>query len=169
MELGNPPTHEDSLALEAYLKTRYPQIKHVSFALSNPVPLQLYTSNYAQYLHDAFLVLEYVGKNLIQPVLIALTIKFLERRGKRVEVGGKVKGDIKVDELARERGTMRRIREALATARLKEPFRAKDVNSALGITYAGTFLPKHRVGNPSKNTEHFILTARGLYRLKNPN
>ena len=69
-----------------------------------------------------------------------------------------------------ERETMRRIREAVKSGTLTEPFRAADVNRALKIHYAGVFLPKHRVGNPGmkgkKNTEHFVLIERGLYRLK---
>lgn len=69
-----------------------------------------------------------------------------------------------------ERETMRRIRKAVRDGRLKEPFRAADINKALGIDFAGVFLPKHRVGNPGmkgkKNTEHFVQIERGLYRLK---
>jgi hypothetical protein len=65
-----------------------------------------------------------------------------------------------------ERETTRRIREAVNDGSLRQPFRAADVNRALGIDYAGVFLPKHRVGNPGKNTEHFVLIERGLYRLK---
>jgi hypothetical protein len=68
--------------------------------------------------------------------------------------------------LLRERETMRRIREAIRNGSLKEPFRAADVNRALRIKYAGVFLPKHRVGNPGNNTEHFVQLERGLYRLK---
>jgi hypothetical protein len=81
--------------------------------------------------------------------------------------------DEALNEMARERVTMSQIREVLKTGQLREPFRAKDVNRAIGITFAGVFLPKHRVGNPGmkgrKNTEHFIQVSRGLYRLKNPN
>jgi hypothetical protein len=40
------------------------------------------------------------------------------------------------------------------------------VNRALGIDYAGVFLPEHRVGNPGGFTQHFIQIERGLYRLK---
>ncbi len=65
-----------------------------------------------------------------------------------------------------ERETMRRIREAVKSGTLTEPFRAADVNRALKIHYAGVFLPKHRIGNPGKNTEHFVLIERGLYRLE---
>jgi len=69
-----------------------------------------------------------------------------------------------------QRETMRRIREALRNQTLVQPFRASDVNCAAKITYAGVFLPKHRVGNPGmngkKNTEHFVQIERGLYRLK---
>lgn len=65
-----------------------------------------------------------------------------------------------------ERDTIRRIREAVKSHRLAEPFSPADVNKALGIDWAGTFLPKHRVGNPSGNTELFAQVDRGLYRLK---
>jgi len=61
---------------------------------------------------------------------------------------------------------MRRIGEAVKSGTLTEPFRAADVNRALKIHYAGVFLPKHRIGNPGKNTEHFVLIERGLYRLE---
>lgn len=65
-----------------------------------------------------------------------------------------------------ERDTMRRIREAVEKGALVQPFRPGDVNRALGIDYAGVFLPKHRVGNPGGFTEHFIQIERGLYRLR---
>jgi hypothetical protein len=52
--------------------------------------------------------------------------------------------------------TMRMIINALRLAKLVEPFSASDVNAAIGITYAGTFLPKHRVGNPGRNTALFV-------------
>jgi hypothetical protein len=42
----------------------------------------------------------------------------------------------------------------------------RTVNTALGIDWAGTFLPKHCVGNPGNNTELFVKISRGLYRLK---
>jgi hypothetical protein len=46
-------------------------------------------------------------------------------------------------------------------------FGPSDVNKELGITYAGTFLPKHRVGNPGGNTELFLQVSYhpALYRL----
>lgn len=65
-----------------------------------------------------------------------------------------------------ERETVRAIRRAVRDSSLAQPFRAADVNRALRIWFAGTFLPKHRVGNPGGNTEHFIRVAPGLYRLK---
>jgi hypothetical protein len=65
-----------------------------------------------------------------------------------------------------ERDTIRRIREAVGGGRLKQPFRAADVNDALNITFAGVFLPKHRLGNPGGNTELFVQISRGFYRLK---
>ena len=64
-----------------------------------------------------------------------------------------------------ERTTIRRIREATKSGALV-PFRPADVNRALGLDYAGVFLPKHRVGNPGGYTEHFVQLERGLYRLK---
>jgi hypothetical protein len=64
-----------------------------------------------------------------------------------------------------EGNTIRRIRRAVSKGDLKEPFNAADVNSLLGIEWAGTFLPKHCVGN-GYTTEHFVRVARGLYRLK---
>jgi hypothetical protein len=65
-----------------------------------------------------------------------------------------------------ERETIRRIREAVKSGKLKKAFKPADVNSALAIYWAGTFLPKHSVGNPGGNTELFVRVARGLYRLK---
>jgi hypothetical protein len=97
----------------------------------------------------------------------------MKRHDKRIKAGQSRKNELVLDEISRERDTMRRIRKALKTGKLAEPFRAKDVNQAIGVTFAGVFLPKHRVGNPGqngkKNTEHFIQVVRGLYRLKNPN
>jgi len=65
-----------------------------------------------------------------------------------------------------ERDTIRRIRDAVRKGRLPKHFTPKQVNSALGIHWAGVFLPKHRVGNLGGNTEFFIQIDRGLYRLK---
>ena len=53
----------------------------------------------------------------------------------------------------REGQTIRRIRDAVSRGVLEEPFSPRDVNDTLGIHWAGTFLPKHRVGNPGGNTE----------------
>jgi hypothetical protein len=61
--------------------------------------------------------------------------------------------------------TIQRIREAVRASRLKQPFRAADVNRLLGIDWAGTFLPKHCEAN-GYTTEHFVRVERGLYRLK---
>ncbi len=67
----------------------------------------------------------------------------------------------------KEGRTIRSIREAVADGRLREPFSPSEVNEAIGITYAGTFLPKHRVRNPGSNTEHFrrVSERPALYRL----
>jgi hypothetical protein len=65
-----------------------------------------------------------------------------------------------------ERETMRLIREAIERGALVQPFCPTDVNRALGIDYAGVFLPKHRVGNPGGFSERFVQIKRGLYRLK---
>ena len=64
---------------------------------------------------------------------------------------------------------IQKIRAAVHEGRLKEPFGPKDVK-ALGIcsdTTSGTFLPTHRVGNPSGSTELFVrISSRpALYRL----
>lgn len=61
--------------------------------------------------------------------------------------------------------TIRRIREAVRSGQLSEPFTATDVNRLLNIDWATTFLPKHRVGNPGGETELFIRVMPGLYRL----
>ncbi len=65
-----------------------------------------------------------------------------------------------------ERETIRKIREAVRAGRLPKEFGAAQVNKTLNIHWAGTFLPKHCVGNPGGETELFIRVARGLYRLK---
>ena len=65
-----------------------------------------------------------------------------------------------------ERKTIRLIREAVHTGKIPTEFTPAQVNAALGITWAGTFLPKHCVGNPGGNTELFIKIRRGLYRLR---
>ena len=64
--------------------------------------------------------------------------------------------------------TIRRIRAALRTGTLSQPFNGRQVNDALGIGYAGTFLPKHRVGNPSGTTELFEQVSQkpALYRVR---
>ena len=63
-------------------------------------------------------------------------------------------------------GTIRRIRDGVRSGRLGSRFTAADVNLVRGIDWAGTFLPKHRVGNPGKFTEHFVRLELGLYRLQ---
>jgi hypothetical protein len=65
-----------------------------------------------------------------------------------------------------ERDTIRRMREAVSTGRLRKTFTAIEVNKVLKIYWAGTFLPKHRVGNPGGYTELFVRVRSGVYRLK---
>jgi hypothetical protein len=69
--------------------------------------------------------------------------------------------------IRREGRTIGRIRDALRWGRLSEPFKPQDVNVALGIHWGGTFLAKHRVGNPGGYTELFVqVNSRpALYRL----
>ena len=64
--------------------------------------------------------------------------------------------------------TIKRIREAVLQGKLQQQFSPKEVNAALGIRWAGNFLPKHRVGNPGGNTELFVqINDRpALYSLK---
>ena len=64
-----------------------------------------------------------------------------------------------------ERETIKKIREAVRSGALGSQFTPADVNQALKIHWAGTFLPKHRKGNPGDETE-FVQLARGVYRLK---
>jgi len=64
-----------------------------------------------------------------------------------------------------ERKTTRKIREMVHTHKIPAEFTPTQVNTALGINWAGTFLPKHRVGNPSNSSELFIRIRKGLYKL----
>lgn len=64
-----------------------------------------------------------------------------------------------------ERETISRIREAVRAGRLSREFTPADVNKALSIDWAGTFLPKHRKGNPGGNTVLFVRVRAGVYRL----
>jgi len=65
-----------------------------------------------------------------------------------------------------ERETIRKIRDAVRTGALSHEFTPANVNKALRIQWAGTFLPKHRVGNPGGYTELFVRVRSGLYRLR---
>lgn len=65
-----------------------------------------------------------------------------------------------------EHETIRKIREAVRTGKLGREFAALEVNVVLKIHWAGTFLPKHRVGNPGGETELFVRVRPGVYRLK---
>jgi hypothetical protein len=67
----------------------------------------------------------------------------------------------------REGWTIRNIKRAVRNGRLKQPFRAADVNSSLGIDYAGVFLPQRCEGNPDRKLKlHFVRVSCGLYQLK---
>ncbi len=61
--------------------------------------------------------------------------------------------------------TIQRIRRAVRSGKLIQPFKAAAVNRALGVTFAWTFLPKHRIGSPGCDTELFLRVGRGEYRL----
>jgi hypothetical protein len=60
---------------------------------------------------------------------------------------------------------------SVRSGKLREPFSAADVKNAYPRwdekTY-GTFLPKHRVGNPMGTSELFARVSRGRYRLLRP-
>ncbi len=61
---------------------------------------------------------------------------------------------------------IRAIRVAVRRGRLAQPFRAGAVNAAVGIDYAGKFLPKHCDDRPDTSmTWLFDRIGRGLYRL----
>jgi len=64
-----------------------------------------------------------------------------------------------------ERKTIVKIREMVRAHKIPIEFTPAQVNAALGINWAGTFLPKHCVGNPGNNTELFIRIRKGLYKL----
>jgi hypothetical protein len=53
------------------------------------------------------------------------------------------------------RKTFRKFLEAVETGRLVEPFFVAQARTETGITWAGNFLAKHRVGNPRGETELF--------------
>jgi hypothetical protein len=63
--------------------------------------------------------------------------------------------------------TVRDIKAAVARGQLPETFSPAEVNRALGIAFAGVFLPKHRQGNPGGNTELFVRVSQypTFYRL----
>jgi hypothetical protein len=65
-----------------------------------------------------------------------------------------------------ERDTIHRIRDAVNRHVVPCEFAPADVNRALGIHWAGVFLPKHWAGNPGGKTELFVGVDRGRYRLK---
>ncbi len=64
-----------------------------------------------------------------------------------------------------ERKTIGRIRKLVRTHKIPAEFTPAHVNAALGINWCGTFLPKHRVGNPGNDSELFIRIRKGLYKL----
>ena len=68
---------------------------------------------------------------------------------------------------SREGKTIQRIRNAVRRGKLVEPFSPRDVKETLGIHWAGSFLPKHRMGNPGGYTVLFVRVSEvpALYRL----
>ena len=66
---------------------------------------------------------------------------------------------------------IRRIIEEVAKGNLPQPFTPAQVDEAANITCASTFLPKHAVGKPGKDTKLFERVSQhgarpALYRLK---
>lgn len=60
---------------------------------------------------------------------------------------------------------------AFKSGNLNEPFRAGDLRKAcpgFAEGTCGTFLPKHRVGNPGGDSELFERVSRGRYKLVRP-
>jgi len=55
------------------------------------------------------------------------------------------------------------IRNAVNSCKLKQPFRAAQVNTAIGIDYAGNYLAKHTKGDYCRI--YFKRVSRGLYEL----
>ena len=62
--------------------------------------------------------------------------------------------------------TIRRMAAAIQAGTLREPFRATDVNRALGIASAGRLLVRH-CQDTGVSTARFIRVGAGVYRLKN--
>jgi len=157
--LDNPAIFASISGLMRELREGYPQIRRSRFQMRNPTPPP--TVDAASYLHAAGVTLDFAARFAGTAQLVKWIVDYLKRIDRRVKLG---RHD--------ERTTMRKIRAAIRAGRLGEPFRAKDVNNAIGITYAGVFLPKHRLGNPGENgepnSEHFEQIARGLYRLIEP-
>ena len=68
--------------------------------------------------------------------------------------------------MVQEGETIQAIRSAVRRQTLTQPFGATDVNKALRITFAGTFLPKHCDKRADETmTWLFDRTERGRYRL----
>ena len=68
--------------------------------------------------------------------------------------------------MVQEGETIQAIRSAVRRQALKQPFSAADVNQALRITFAGTFLAKHCDQRTDEAmTWLFDRTERGRYRL----
>ena len=88
----------------------------------------------------------------------------LKPRDASVDIGEK-----RITTQRREGRTIRRIREGVLSGKLSEPFSPAELNRFLGIRYAGTFLPRHSVGN-TRTTELFerVSSRPALYRLFYP-
>ena len=67
----------------------------------------------------------------------------------------------------REGNTIRKIRQAVQQGMLAEPLSPSAVATAIGIHFAGVFLPKLRVRNPGGDSELFVKVNEHppLYRL----
>ena len=63
-----------------------------------------------------------------------------------------------------ERYWMGKLRKARREGQLPTMFRLADVRE-IHAGFPGSFLSKHRIGNPGGDTELFVRVAPGLYRL----
>ena len=62
----------------------------------------------------------------------------------------------------RQRNLVQRIRDAVRTGKIKEPFKSSDFSF---LRRSPNFISKHALDN-GKYSEYFIRVERGLYKLK---
>ena len=64
------------------------------------------------------------------------------------------------------RKTFLRLLQLVEKAALVEPFLVSEARTATGLSWAGNFLAKHRLGNPPHETELFVRVATSPVRYR---